>query len=185
MFMLLCCTQAGATPAPEPEAKLPSGEEPRVDIEVAYPARSELLPLAADADVSTALRSSLEGCSSRDWAENVQALGQLRRVLAHHAADVKLQLQPIVTAVLGHVRSLRSAVSKTAILAAADLLISFGDEMGPLMDVGALERPASSLLHQLLLKASSNEKRFVVDAASDTLQVRPQAIAYVLQSSQI
>ena len=43
--------------------------------------------------------------------------------------------------------------------------------MIPLLDNGTMTRPANSLLLQLLLKASSNDKRFVLDEVQQTLTV--------------
>lgn len=51
----------------------------------------------------------------------------------------------------------------------ADLFATFGDKMIPLLDNGSMTRPANSLLLQLLLKASSNDKRFVIDEVQQTL----------------
>lgn len=52
---------------------------------------------------------------------------------------------------------------QTAVMCVADLFAVFGNAMVPYMDTGSLTRPANSLLLQLLLKASSNDKRFVIE----------------------
>ena len=53
----------------------------------------------------------------------------------------------------------------------SDMVITFGDEVMPLLDEGGAEKPAGSVLNQLLLKATSNDKRFVVDEATRALEI--------------
>ena len=48
--------------------------------------------------------------------------------------------------------------------------------MIPLLDNGSMTRPANSLLLQLLLKASSNDKRFVIEEVQQTLAVMAKSI---------
>lgn len=48
--------------------------------------------------------------------------------------------------------------------------------MIPLMDTGSMTRPANSLLLQLLLKASSNDKKFVLDEVQQTLTVMAKSV---------
>ncbi len=55
--------------------------------------------------------------------------------------------------------------AQTAVMAAADLFRAFGSEALPFVDFGGASRPANSLLAALLLKAASNDKRFVIEAA--------------------
>ena len=78
----------------------------------------------------------------------------------------------MVPLVLKSVRSLRSAVCKSAILATADLYLSFGDALLPHTDVGGAAKPMGSVLAQILLKCASNDKRFVIDEALIALEVR-------------
>ena len=65
---------------------------------------------------------------------------------------------------------------QTAVICVADLFSAFGDKMIPLLDNGTMTRPANSLLLQLLLKASSNDKRFVLDEVQHTLTVMAKSI---------
>jgi hypothetical protein len=58
---------------------------------------------------------------------------------------------------------------QTGIMTTTDLLITFSDDLLPHLDVGGPAKPLTSMLGQLLLKASSNEKRFVVDEAQRAL----------------
>ncbi len=60
---------------------------------------------------------------------------------------------------------------QTAILCCVDYFRSLRDAVLPYLDIGGLQQPQSSLLLQLLLKASSNDKRFVVEEVQRALQV--------------
>ena len=60
---------------------------------------------------------------------------------------------------------------QTAIMAVADLYLSYGDALLPHTDVGGQAKPLTSLLAQVLLKASSNDKKFVIEEAQRALQV--------------
>ena len=65
---------------------------------------------------------------------------------------------------------------QTAVMCVADFFAVFGDKMVPFMDLGSLTRPANSLLLQLLLKASSNDKRFVIEEVQLSLTTMAKAI---------
>lgn len=56
--------------------------------------------------------------------------------------------------------------AQTAIMAAADLFRAYGNEALPFVDFGGASRPTNSLLAALLLKAASNDKRFVIEAVT-------------------
>ena len=64
----------------------------------------------------------------------------------HPAREGRAALVPLV---LKGVRSLRSSVCKTAIMAVGDLYLSYGPVLEPLTDVGGLAVPTSSLLAQV------------------------------------
>lgn len=66
---------------------------------------------------------------------------------------------------------------QTAIMAVADLYITFGDKLLPATDAGGLAKPMTSMLAQVLLKASSNDKKFVIEEAQKTLQVWSASLA--------
>jgi hypothetical protein len=61
------------------------------------------------------------------------------------------------------------SVPQSAIMAVADIVEGFGDDILPHLDVGGVGNPAGSLLYQLLLKGSSNDKRFVIEEAKRAL----------------
>ena len=55
-------------------------------------------------------------------------------------------------------------------MCATDIISSYRDDLVPLLNVGGAEKPATSLLAQLLLKGSSNDKRFVIEEAKTALK---------------
>ena len=65
---------------------------------------------------------------------------------------------------------------QTAVMCVADLFAVFGNAMVPFMDTGCLTRPANSLLLQLLLKASSNDKRFVIEEVQLSLTTMAKSV---------
>lgn len=58
-----------------------------------------------------------------------------------------------------------------AVMCCADIFSNAGDIVFPYIDVGGPVKTTSSLLIQLLLKASSNDKQFVVDEVHRTLVI--------------
>lgn len=66
-----------------------------------------------------------------------------------------------------------------AIMCISDLVQAFGDDMVALLDVGGAASPVNSLLSQLLLKATSNDKRFVVEEALRSLEIIAQHVRYL------
>ena len=151
----------------EDKLVLPSGPEPVV-VEVEYLDRSQVL--AVSDDLQVAVDATMEGLQSKDWTEGISALNKLRQLSIHHTSTIEPRIQEIVPLVLKHVKSLRSSVCKTALLCLSDLFCDLGNSLLPFLDVGGVAQPASSLLGQLLLKASSNDKRFVIDEAERCLR---------------
>uniref|UniRef100_A0A1D2AET2 TOG domain-containing protein n=1 Tax=Auxenochlorella protothecoides TaxID=3075 RepID=A0A1D2AET2_AUXPR len=155
--------------------KLPDGPEP-VAVEVEYPSREELTRVVGSPEqaLSTLLSTTL---ASADWVEVCHALGTLRQLTVHEpAALLEPHLSQLVPLVLKSVRSLRSSVTKTAILAVGDLFLSLGDALLALADVGGAAGPTTSLLGSLLLKAASSEKQFVVTEAQRTLELAADSV---------
>ena len=58
---------------------------------------------------------------------------------------------------------------QAAIMCAGDLTAAHGARMLPLLDTGGMTQPGKSLLAQLLLKAGSNDKKFVIEEAQHAL----------------
>ena len=146
--------------------KLPDGPEP-ITIEITYPSTQDLRPI--DEDVRQALEGALHSASSSEWVEACNGLLILRRGAVHHSELVSPQLPVVVPLVTTAVRSLRSALSKTAIMTASDLFIGLKNEILPYLDIGGIEKPLQSLLGQLLLKSASNDKKFVIEEAMRAL----------------
>ncbi|GAB4822816.1 hypothetical protein N2152v2_009862 [Parachlorella kessleri] len=163
----------GEKPLPKPSErpavpgdKLPTGPEP-VQIEVEYVPRDQLQPVE---DAAAAVEACSSGLDSADWVEAVKALNLLRQLVVHHANSCQDKLQQWMLPVVKSVRSLRSSLCKTAIMAVSDLYITYGDALLPLADVGGQAKPLTSLLAQILLKCSSNDKKFVIEEAQLALQ---------------
>lgn len=172
---------------------LPDGPEP-TQVEIQYLATEELTPLDDPASAVTALPDQL---ASEDWARAFDALLTLRRLAVHHA-DVagcvsttgccdggavpgqgrcddnshpharRSSMESWLAPVIRLVWSPRSQLSKAALLCARDLAAILGAAPSHL-DGGGLEDPSTSLLHQILLKATSTDKKFVVKEAEATL----------------
>ena len=70
-------------------------------------------------------------------------------------------------------------------MAAGDIISVFRDDIEPYLNKGGSSKPASSLLYQLLLKGSSNDKRFVVEEAKNALEIMARAISPTLMLGHI
>ncbi|CAL8462750.1 g2283 [Coccomyxa elongata] len=149
------------------EARLPTGDEPSPSVDVAHIPTEQLTPLdnpKADA------QAALLDLQSSDWAIACRGQVQLRRLAVFHPLECRPLLPQAIPLVLKSVKNLRSSLSKAAIMAVSDLCRCFGSELLPLMDVGGAAQPLKSLLSQLLLKAGSNDKRFVIEEVTRALQ---------------
>jgi len=154
--------------------KLPDGPEPVV-VEIEYPTRQELPPFETEEEVNEAVVGMTAGLAQDDWVKTCGALTLLRRLATHCSSSGKeggvVDLTEVLPPLLKAVRSLRSSLCKTAILTVADMYAAYGDKMLPVTDVGGPAKPLGSMLAQLLTKAASNEKKFVVDEAIKTLEI--------------
>ena len=65
-------------------------------------------------------------------------------------------------------------------MSVADVFQAFTDRIEPHVDKGGANKPAASLLYQLLLKGSSSEKRFVYEEARRTLGIMAQSLSPTL-----
>jgi len=150
--------------------KLPDGPEPVV-IGVEYPSTEELQPIDSNfgTDIPTILAETLIKMDSPAWVEAISALTMFRRLIVHHTADCLPELSHAVPRVVKALRSLRSALSKTAILTLRDMYLYCAEAMLPLTDLGGATTPMNSALAQLLLKAASNDKKFVIEEAQRAL----------------
>ena len=149
---------------------LPTGPEP-VAVDVVYYTRDQLTPIdGGDEAVSGVLEQGLQGVSSKQWTDVIDALNQIRQVSVHHASALQPRLHEAVPLVVQQVKSLRSSVCKTSLLCVSDLVTDFGDDILPSLDIGGASKPSTSLLCQLLLKAASKDKKFVIEEAERALR---------------
>ncbi|KHN26554.1 TOG array regulator of axonemal microtubules protein 2-like [Glycine soja] len=138
---------------------LPSSEDATVD----YVSSDNLKPLA---DPEVKIQSLVEDLDSKNWIKVCESLNDVRRFSLLHSSLLFPILGKIVLVVAKTMRNPRSALCKTAIMAAADIFSAFGDKL--------LEPETSDafdgLLLQLLLKASQ-DKRFVCEEADRALGI--------------
>lgn len=123
---------------------------------VEYISSEELEAAASPKAKAAGLVADLD---SKDWVRTCEALNDARRLAIHHPALLNPILEKVVLAVVKTMKSPRSAVLKTSIMACADIFSSFGNLLASVSD-DAFDK----LLLQLLLKASQ-DKRFVCEEA--------------------
>ena len=147
---------------------LSSGPEPAA-FDLVYHAPQELAALADCDDchsVTNNVSNALASLKSKQWTEIITGLNLVRQLGIHHSSVLGPRLHEAVPLVVQHVKSLRSSVCKTALLCVSDLIEDFGDTLLPLLDAGGA---ATSLLSQLLIKAVSKDKKFVIEEAERCL----------------
>ncbi|PHU25553.1 hypothetical protein BC332_03885 [Capsicum chinense] len=98
-------------------------------------------------DVGLSMKTLLTGLESKDWVLVCEALNDVRR------------LGNVISLIVKSLKNPRSAVCKTAIMTSADIFKAYRDSIVDSMD---------PLLVQLLRK-SSQDKRFVCEAAEKAL----------------
>ncbi|KAL8124370.1 hypothetical protein AgCh_012138 [Apium graveolens] len=96
---------------------------------------------------------------SKDWVVVCGALNNVRRFSLFHKELLSDMLGNVVSLVVKSLKNPRSAVCKTAVMTSADIFKAYNDRIIDSLD---------PLLVQLLLK-SSQDKRFVCEAAEKTL----------------
>ncbi|KAK9907772.1 hypothetical protein WJX75_009714 [Coccomyxa subellipsoidea] len=149
------------------EIRLPTGQAPVPTVDVDIIPTEQLTPLD---NVEANAQAAMQDLQSSDWAVACRGQTQLRRLAVFHPEECRPLLPQIIPLVLKSVKNLRSSLSKAAIMAVSDLCQTFGTELLPLLDVGGAAQPLKSLLSQLLLKAGSNDKRFVIEEVTRALQ---------------
>ncbi|XP_074570733.1 uncharacterized protein LOC141827404 [Curcuma longa] len=121
--------------------------------------------LAALADPESKMAVLLDELSSKDWIRGCEALNDLRRMALHHSSLLVPILGNATTVLVKAMKSPRSALCKTSIMASADIFQSFGALLLSSTEDNALDQ----LLLQLLLKASQ-DKKFVCEEAEKALE---------------
>ena len=153
---------------------LPTGPEPtdhasQIDL---YPSRASFVPYAVE-DLPSTTSSIVENIGATNWVAQVNAMNELRRLVAHHGTvcDVLLEKNAatVFPAIIKAIKSPRSNVSKSAIMTVRDLFELLPGAMGTELEKDAGLANTNGLLMVLLTKAASNEKKFVVDEAVGAL----------------
>ncbi|WVZ67560.1 hypothetical protein U9M48_016617 [Paspalum notatum var. saurae] len=139
-----------------PRATAAAGEQaveyvPSEELEAATNPKAKAARLVADLD-------------SKDWIRACEALNDARRLAIHHRAHLNPILEKVILAIVKTMKSPRSAVLKTSIMACTDVFNSFGNLLSSVSD-DAFDK----LLLQLLLKASQ-DKRFVCEEAEKAMR---------------
>ncbi|KAJ1286960.1 hypothetical protein BS78_03G392600 [Paspalum vaginatum] len=139
-----------------PRATAAAGEQaveyvPSEELEAATNPKAKAAGLVADLD-------------SKDWVRACEALNDARRLAIHHPAHLNPILGKVILAIVKTMKSPRSAVLKTSIMACTDIFNSFGNLLSSVSD-DAFDK----LLLQLLMKASQ-DKRFVCEEAEKAMR---------------
>ncbi|XP_074580370.1 uncharacterized protein LOC141836746 isoform X1 [Curcuma longa] len=106
-------------------------------------------------DLDLCYNTLLARLDSKDWISVCEALNNVRQLSIHHGEKLLEILGSVIPLIVKSLKSPRSAVCKTAIMASADIFRCYNDKVVDSVD---------PLLVQLLLK-SSQDKRFVCEAA--------------------
>ncbi|XP_068638242.1 uncharacterized protein [Aristolochia californica] len=124
--------------------------------EVEYTESENLIDLE---DVGTSFSMLLQKLDSKDWVLVCEGLNHVRRLSIFHKEAMLEMLGDVMPFVVKALKSPRSAVCKTAIMASADIFKVYSDHIIDSFD---------PLLLQLLLK-SSQDKQFLCEAAERAL----------------
>ncbi|KAL9314839.1 hypothetical protein ACSQ67_020291 [Phaseolus vulgaris] len=141
----------------ENQVPLPSSGDATVD----YVSSDNLKPLS---DPEVRIQSLIEDLDSKNWIKVCESLNDARRFALFHSSLLLPILGNIVLVVAKTMRNPRSALCKTAIMAAADIFNASGDKLLDPETSDAFD----GLLLQLLLKASQ-DKKFVCEEADRAL----------------
>ncbi|KAG6534919.1 uncharacterized protein LOC121991367 [Zingiber officinale] len=106
-------------------------------------------------DLDACFNTLFSRLDSKDWVSVCEALNNVRQLSIYHEEKLLEILGSVIPLIVKSLKSPRSAVCKTAIMASADIFKAYNDKVIDSID---------SLLVQLLLK-SSQDKRFVCEAA--------------------
>ncbi|XP_010921833.2 uncharacterized protein [Elaeis guineensis] len=148
-----CSVMNDENAAPPPKAVEQSSE---------YIASEDLKALP---DPETKIASLLEELESRDWLKVCEGLNDVRRLALHHYSYLLPILGNVMLVIVKAMKSPRSALCKTSIMACTDIFHSFGNILLSTSEESAFDQ----LLLQLLLKASQ-DKRFVCEEAEKSLE---------------
>lgn len=147
------------------ENRLPTGQEPAV-VDIAYPLIEEMNALSDPDEIEAMVRQVESEVQSSEWTIVCSGMNGLRRLAAYHPAECHKLVAVALTSIIRGIKSPRSALSKSAIITTRDLFMCLPDTMAPYVE----SVDPGSLLTQLLLKAASLDKRFVVEEAVKSLE---------------
>mmetsp|Transcript_12270 Transcript_12270/g.19023 ORF Transcript_12270/g.19023 Transcript_12270/m.19023 type:complete len:201 (-) Transcript_12270:854-1456(-) len=103
------------------------------------------------------------GIHSQDWAEQFEACNIIRRVCKHHQTlilQAGYQLQSIASIMIKLAESLRSAVTRIALMTLNEMFLSLKRVMEPLLDP----------VLKILLKKSTDTNHFIAHEADKCMQ---------------
>lgn len=149
------------------ENRLPTGQEPAV-VEITYPLIEDMVALENHEDIESMVRQVGDELQSTEWTIVCSGMNGLRRLAGYHPMECRGLVSGAMPSIVRGIKSPRSALSKSAIITSRDLFACLPDAMGAYVDCTHVE--PGSLLTQLLLKAASNDKRFVVEEAVKSLE---------------
>ncbi|KAL6839923.1 hypothetical protein ACP4OV_029733 [Aristida adscensionis] len=164
---------AAAVPAASPESgkkkrKTTTNDEnsaPTATAAAAAEQAVEYIPsseLQAVANPKAKVAGLVAELDSKDWIKACEALNDVRRLAIHHSSRLSQILEKVMLAIVKTMKSPRSAVIKTSIMACTDIFNSSGD-------LAPSSEAFDKLLLQLLLKASQ-DKRFVCEEAEKAMR---------------
>lgn len=164
------------------ENRLPTGQEPVV-VEITYPLIEEMSAFSHPDEVEDMVRQVESEVQSSEWTIVCSGMNGLRRLAAYHPGECHELVGVALPSIVRGIKSPRSALSKSAIITSRDLFMCLPETMASYVE--SVE--SGSLLTQLLLKAASLDKRFVVEEAVKSLEqmalsVNPQVTAKSLIS---
>lgn len=165
---------AASTPPPP---SLPSGPEPTRET-VEYLATGSLLPLADPAGALSRVAAAQEDLDPTQWLATCELLLLLRQLAVHHAPLLAPALPVAFAGLLfAAVKSARSAVAKSGLLALQDVIRVFAARttLDLPLDRSGPENPSDSFVHVVLLKAAGKD-RFLAEEAVRLLAVLAQTL---------
>ncbi|XP_074340010.1 uncharacterized protein LOC141677831 [Apium graveolens] len=136
---------------------------------VDYVASDDLEPLT---DPDLKIQSLTEGLESKDWVKVCDSLNDARRFALFHSDLLFPISEKVMLVQVKAMKNPRSALCKTAIMAASDIFKSYGDKLLDDTSSDALDQ----MLLQLLLKASQ-DKKFVCEEAEKALKIMVDSIS--------
>lgn len=164
------------------ENRLPTGQEPAV-VEITYPLIEDMVALRHPEEVEEMVRQVSCDLQSPEWARVCSGMHGLRRLAAYHPVECQGLVGTALPSIVRGIKSPRSALSKSAIMASRDLFMCLPETMGPHVSCDCVD--PGNLLTQLLLKAASLDKKFVVEEAVKSLEQMASSVNPLITSSSL